>query len=65
MVQRVLVFVRKKMLHINCAGALSHRLTSEVILPHTMNEISENQTDLNSSLLPVGVDLTAIGVHIF
>ena len=30
-----------------------------------MNEISENQTDLNSSLLPVGVDLTAIGVHIF
>ena len=30
-----------------------------------MNEISENQADLNSSLLPVGVDLTAIGVQIF
>lgn len=30
-----------------------------------MNEISENQADLNSSLLPVGVDLAAIGVQIF
>ena len=43
----------------------SQRLTSEIILPHTVNEISENQADLNSSLLPVGVDLTAIGVQIF
>ena len=39
--------------------------TQFLICFNKINEISENQMDLNRSLLPVGLDLTMVGVHIF